>query len=124
MRACFLAAILVLFAATADAKSAAKAHHMQATAYCQSGTTSSGAPTREGIVAADPAVLPLGTAIHIDSPRRYSGVYLVADTGAAVKGRIVDIYMPDCAAAKRFGRRRVTVTVLHTRVVEKLAEKD
>jgi len=86
---------------------------MQATAYCQSGTTATGGVTRKGIVAADPRVLPAGTVIRIDTPLpRYSGTYRVEDTGGAVKGRIVDIYVPDCAAAKQFGRRRVMVQVV------------
>src|SRR4051812_3900800 len=86
---------------------------MQATAYCQSGTTASGSPTREGVVAADPRVLPAGTVIRIEAPlRRFSGTYRVEDTGSAVKGRMVDIYVPDCAAAKRFGRRHVMVHIV------------
>lgn len=96
---------------------------MQATAYCQSGTTATGGVTRKGIVAADPRVLPAGSVIRIDTPlRRYAGTYRVDDTGAAVKGRVVDIFVPDCAAAKRFGRRRVMVHVIQrgpeTRVAE------
>ena len=84
-----------------------------ATAYCQRGITRSGEPTRPGIVAADPRVLPLGSVVRIDAPDDdHDGVYTVLDTGAAVKGRIVDIFMPDCRAARQFGRRPVLVHVL------------
>jgi 3D (Asp-Asp-Asp) domain-containing protein len=86
---------------------------VSATAYCQSGTTASGAQTRPGIVAADPRVLPLGTAIRVQDPARvYSGTYLVMDVGSEVKGREIDIFMPSCRDARRFGRQRVQVHVL------------
>jgi hypothetical protein len=64
--------------------------HADATAYCQSGTTRSGEQTRQGVVAADPRVLPLRTIIRIDAPdTEHDGVYTVLDTGSAVKGRVV-----------------------------------
>jgi len=98
---------------------------MQATAYCQSGTTVTGATTRKGIVAADPRVFPAGTVIRIDTAlRHYSGTYRVQDTGAAVKGRVVDIYVPDCAAARRFGRRRVMVHVVQPGPEAQVAAKE
>lgn len=84
---------------------------VKATAYCQSGTTKSGTPTRKGIVAADPAVLPVGTVLRIlDGPA--AGIYTVMDTGAAVKGRTIDIFFPDCRRAERFGRQSLRVRVL------------
>jgi 3D (Asp-Asp-Asp) domain-containing protein len=64
------------------------------------------------MVAADPAVLPLGSVVRIVSPSEVGGTYTVADTGAAIKGRTLDIFMPDCAKAVRFGRRTVVVRVL------------
>lgn len=76
------------------------------------GTTADGSHTRPGVVAADPAILPLGTRIRISGAGRYSGVYTVSDTGPAVHGREIDIFMPDVRAARRFGRRRVRVEVL------------
>lgn len=84
---------------------------VKATAYCQHGTTKSGTRARTGIVAADPAVLPVGTVLQLlDSA--YSGVYTVMDTGSAVKGRHIDIFIPDCAAAEEFGERSVRVRVI------------
>lgn len=82
-----------------------------ATAYSLRGRTASGSGVRRGIVAADPRVLPLGTRIYI-SAGQYSGTYLVADTGGAVKGRKLDLWMPSTAEAMRFGRRKVSVKVL------------
>jgi 3D (Asp-Asp-Asp) domain-containing protein len=81
-----------------------------ATAYCLRGRTASGGSVRRGIVAADPRVLPLGTRISLNAGS-YSGSYVVADTGGAVKGRKLDIWVPSCSEARRFGRRSVKVSV-------------
>ncbi len=82
-----------------------------ATAYCDHGTTQSGTKTRTGIVAADPKVLPVGTVLEIlDGP--HAGIYTVMDTGSAVKGRRIDIFMPSCASAERFGQRTLKVKII------------
>lgn len=82
-----------------------------ATAYCLRGRTANGGSVRRGIVAADPRVLPLGTRIYLNAGS-YSGSYVVADTGGAVKGRKLDIWVPNCSEAMRFGRRSVSVNIL------------
>ena len=83
-----------------------------ATAYSIEGQTASGVQTRKGIVAADPRVLPLGSRIRVHDAGAYDGEYVVHDTGPAVKGHEIDIYLPSYAEAKRFGRRAVKVEVL------------
>jgi 3D (Asp-Asp-Asp) domain-containing protein len=86
---------------------------VSATAYCLNGTTASGEETRPGIVAADPRVLPLGTRIRINGLRQPDTVvYKVSDVGPAIKGREIDIYMPSCLEAIRFGRQHVHVRLL------------
>ena len=86
---------------------------MEVTAYCTKGETASGEQTRRGIVAADPNVLPLGSRVRVDGlGRPHDRVYDVEDTGREVKGRELDIFMQDCQAAKRFGRRTARVRVL------------
>jgi 3D (Asp-Asp-Asp) domain-containing protein len=86
---------------------------VEATAYCDQGETASGVLTRRGIVAADPDVIPLGSRIRVDGlGRRHSRTYDVEDTGRLVKGRIIDIFMADCSAAKEFGRQPARVRVL------------
>lgn len=80
-----------------------------ATAYCLKGRTANGGSVRRGIVAADPRVLPLGTRITINAGA-YSGTYTVADTGGGVRGRKLDIWMPSCSEAARFGRRSIKVS--------------
>jgi 3D (Asp-Asp-Asp) domain-containing protein len=82
-----------------------------ATAYSLRGRTASGRYVAKGIIAADPRVLPLGSRVHIQAGG-YSGEYLVADTGGAVKGKRIDIWTPSTREAFRFGRRTVKLTVL------------
>jgi 3D (Asp-Asp-Asp) domain-containing protein len=84
----------------------------QATAYSIEGRTRAGTRSREGVVAADPRVLPLGTRIRLHDAGPYSGEYVVEDTGRTVKGREVDVYVANDGEARRFGRRRVQVEVL------------
>jgi len=86
---------------------------MQATAFAGKGeTTASGTVAHEGIVAADPTVLPMGTRIRVTGSRGYDGVYLVTDTGAKVDGVHIDLCLNTQAEARSFGRRRVRVQVL------------
>ena len=82
-----------------------------ATAYCLKGRTAMGHGVRRGIIAADPRVLRLGSRINLGAGA-YSGEYLVSDTGGAVKGKKIDIWMPSCAEARRFGRRTVSISAL------------
>lgn len=86
------------------------ARSFSATAYCLKGRTASGKSVRRGVVAADPRVLPLGTRISMDAGK-YSGDYVVADTGGSVKGRELDIWVASCSEARRFGRKSVKVRV-------------
>lgn len=84
-----------------------------ATAYCKGETTTSGVAVRSGVAAADPALLPVGSVIEIDSlESRYNGVYTILDTGPAIQGREIDIYMWSCIEALQFGRRPIHITVL------------
>ncbi len=102
-----------IFKGNSENKSAklSEASSFRATAYCLKGRTATGGSVRRGIVAADPRVLPLGSRIMLGAGS-YSGAYTVADTGGAVKGRKIDIWMPSCVEAVRFGSRNVTVSRL------------
>ena len=82
-----------------------------ATAYSLRGRTASGRMVSKGLIAADPRHLPLGSRVRLDAGA-YSGEYLVADTGALVRGRRIDIWIPTSREAMRFGRRTVKLTVL------------
>lgn len=79
-----------------------------ATAYCFSGKTAMGHRVRRGLIAADPRVLKLGSKVVINAGQ-WSGTYLVSDTGGAIKGKKIDIWVPGCAEARKFGRRTVQI---------------
>jgi 3D (Asp-Asp-Asp) domain-containing protein len=84
-----------------------------ATAYCKGETTASGAGIHRGIAAADPELLPVGSVVDIQvSAGRYNGIYTVLDTGPAVQGRQVDLYMWSCNEALELGRQPIHLTVL------------
>ena len=84
----------------------------QATAYCHGVLTAAGTRVRAGVVAADPSMLPLGTRIRLTRSGGYDGTYTVLDTGSQVRGRRLDLFIPNCNDARAFGRRTVVVSVI------------
>jgi 3D (Asp-Asp-Asp) domain-containing protein len=80
---------------------------VSSTGYCLRGRTSTGIPTGWGVVAVDPAVIPLGTRMTI--PGYGEGV--AADTGSAVRGAMIDVWFPSCSQALEWGRKTVTITI-------------
>jgi len=97
--------------ASSSAPQAAAAQNFVATAYSLRGRTASGLVVGKGMIAADRAVLPLGSSVRIEAGS-YTGVYLVTDTGGGVRGRRIDVWVPSTGEALRFGRRSVRLTVL------------
>lgn len=84
-----------------------------ATAYCQPGVTQSGVNTRAGIAAADPAQLPVGSVVHVETDiQKYNGIYTVLDTGSRVQGHKLDLFLRNCHEARHFGKQAVRVMVL------------
>lgn len=80
--------------------------------YCLKGTTRRGNPVREGIIAADPTVIPLGSTVDLYIGLRYAGRFLVDDTGRLIKGQKIDVWTPDCRDAITRGRRRGAVVMV------------
>jgi 3D (Asp-Asp-Asp) domain-containing protein len=80
---------------------------VSSTGYCIKGNTATGVPTSKGIVAVDPAVIPLGTRMYV--PGYGEGV--AADTGSAVKGKMIDVWFASCADAMAWGWKTVTITL-------------
>jgi peptidoglycan DL-endopeptidase CwlO len=78
-----------------------------ATGYSLAGTTSTGLPVGWGVVAVDPAVIPLGTRLSIPG----YGDAVASDTGTAVQGASIDLWFPTQAQALAWGRRVITVTL-------------
>ncbi len=102
-------------AAEEDISLPTPANHLAftATAYCKGTTTASGVNVRTGIAAADPDLLPVGSVVQVYRlGERYNGIYTIMDTGPAVQGRHVDIYMWSCNEALELGRRDIAINVL------------
>ncbi|MDD4569060.1 MAG: ubiquitin-like domain-containing protein [Tepidanaerobacteraceae bacterium] len=82
---------------------------MLATAYTHTGNrTATGTTARVGVVAVDPKVIPLGTRVYVDG----YGFARAEDTGGAIKGDKIDLFMDTGEETKLFGRRWVTVYIL------------
>ena len=79
------------------------------------GITASGMKAARGVVAVDPRVIPLGTKLYIQSLDSYPdyGYAVAGDTGGAIKGNRVDLFMESRSQALSFGRRNVKVYILN-----------
>ena len=80
---------------------------VDAVAYHLPGSTASGLPVGVGVIAVDPNVIPLGTRVLIPG----YGPAVAADVGTAIRGNIIDLWMPSTARARAWGRRTVTITI-------------
>ena len=81
----------------------------EATAYCYTGNrTYTGTWPSRGTIAVDPEVIPLGTRLHIEG----YGEGIAEDTGGAIRGEIIDLYMLDRNEALSWGRRQVEVRII------------
>ena len=80
---------------------------VDAVAYHLEGTTASGLPVGPGVIAVDPAVIPLGTRVLVPG----YGPAVAADVGTAIRGNIIDLWMRTTARALAWGRRTVTITI-------------
>lgn len=86
---------------------------MEATAYAGDGITAMGTATvrnPNGIstVAVDPNVIPLGSKLYIPG----YGYAIASDTGGAIKGNRIDLFMNSEAECNQFGRRQITVYIV------------
>lgn len=70
------------------------------------GRTATGHRVQRGVVAVDPKVIPLGTRLYIEG----YGFARALDTGSAIKGNRIDVFVEK--DAYKFGVRRVKVYVL------------
>lgn len=87
-----------------------------ATAYTHSGyNTASGVYPRAGrTIAVDRRLIRLGTKVTVRCPSapEYDGVYTAEDTGGAICGNRVDIFIDTRHEAINFGKRKVFVSPL------------
>jgi len=80
---------------------------VDAVAYHLPGSTASGLPVGIGVIAVDASVIPLGTRVFVPG----YGHAVAADVGSAVRGNIIDLWMPTTKDALAWGRRTVTITI-------------
>ena len=59
-------------------------------------------------IAADPRVFPLGTVLDVPGYGRAQ----VDDTGRAIRGKVIDIRLPDRQAVRRWGVKILEVRIL------------
>jgi 3D (Asp-Asp-Asp) domain-containing protein len=81
---------------------------MESTAYSYTGSrTYTGTWPSRGTIAVDPDMIPLGTKLWVEG----YGFGIAEDTGGAIKGNIVDVFLESEDACWRWGRRNVKVRV-------------
>ncbi|MCJ7841244.1 LysM peptidoglycan-binding domain-containing protein [Lederbergia sp. NSJ-179] len=84
------------------------------TASCNgcSGITATGLDLKKNpnqkVIAVDPKVIPLGSKVHVEG----YGTAVAGDTGGAIKGNKIDLFIPSKADAIKFGVRTVKIKVL------------
>ena len=86
---------------------------MIATAYTGGSFTAMGLkPTRDpnglSTISVDPSVIPLGSKVYVEG----YGYAIASDTGGAIKGNKIDLYMNSLQDCYAFGRQTVTVHIV------------
>ncbi|AGK98397.1 3D domain-containing protein [Clostridium pasteurianum] len=86
---------------------------MEATAYSDDGFTASGYrtsrnPNGYSTIAVDPRVIPLGSKVYVEG----YGYAIACDTGGAIQGNIIDLFLPSNDEANNWGRRSVKVYIV------------
>lgn len=101
-----------------DAPSGGKEMYMEATAYtayCNgcSGLTATGIDLRSNpnlkVIAVDPSVIPLGSKVWVEG----YGTAIAGDTGGAIKGNRIDLFVNSKEQAYRFGRKQVKIRIMN-----------
>lgn len=83
-----------------------KTLYVQATAYSGGGLTATGReviynPDGMSTIAVDPRVIPLGSLVEVEG----YGLAVAADTGGAIKGNIIDVYLNSEDECQSWGRK-------------------
>lgn len=90
---------------------------VEATAYTAScngcsGVTATGVDLNANpgakVISVDPSVIPLGSKVYVEG----YGYATAADTGGAINGNKIDVFIPSYDEAVQWGRKQVKVTVL------------
>lgn len=103
---------------TSDQQAASKELTVTATAYtadCDgcSGVTATGKDLKADpdakVIAVDPSVIPLGTKVFVEG----YGEAVASDTGGAIKGNKIDVFVPNKGDAVNWGSKQVKVKILN-----------
>ena len=80
-----------------------------ATAYTGYSTTSTGQKPVWGTIAVDPRVIPYGTKVYIP---QFGRTFIANNTGGAIKGNKIDIFMNTRKECYNWGRRTIEIQIL------------
>lgn len=103
---------------TSNSNTASKEITVEASAYtasCEgcSGITSTGinlkANPNAKVISVDPTVIPLGSKVYVEG----YGEAIAGDTGGAIKGNRIDVFIPSQQDAINFGVKQLKVTILN-----------
>ena len=86
-----------------------KTMNVTATAYAGDTITSTGTTPKWGTIAVDPKVIPYGTKIYIP---KFDKVFIAEDTGSAIKGNKIDIFMDTEEHCNKWGVKKIDIYVL------------
>lgn len=88
-----------------------KGRHMKvvATAYSGDTITSTGTTPKWGTIAVDPSVIPYGTKVYIP---QFDMTFVAEDTGSAIRGNKIDIFMPDSSKVDSWGRKTIDIYIV------------
>ncbi|HBW39158.1 G5 and 3D domain-containing protein [Desulfosporosinus sp. BICA1-9] len=82
---------------------------VEATAYTYTGNnTATGVKPREGLIAVDPKVIPMGTKVYVEG----YGYAIAADTGGAILGNKIDVFFGTLRQCMDWGRKPVRIHIL------------
>jgi len=80
-----------------------------ATAYTGYSTTSTGQKPVWGTIAVDPKVIPYGTKVYIP---QFGRTFIANNTGGAIKGNKIDIFMNSKKECYNWGRRTIEIQII------------
>ena len=80
---------------------------VEVTAYCQGTTTSRGTAVCWGSIAVDPQIIPYYSYMYVPG----YGHGWALDTGGALNGNIIDVYMPNYNDCINWGRKYLTIKI-------------
>lgn len=82
---------------------------VKATAYAGDTITSTGTTPKWGTIAVDPTVIPYGTKVYIPE---FDMVFIAEDTGSAIKGNRIDIFMDTEDHCNEWGVRDIDIYIM------------